>query len=378
MASKLNKILSPHHRLLSHLLFWLGYLVFFTTIHASYEEDDYTLGFIAAVNSLPVRMFATYFTLYWLIPRFLYNQQYEVFTVLFIVSAIGFGYLDRWVVHQYFVPVYMPDYDYEQYPLSHLGKAMSFTIRCYAVVLAAAAIKLIKRNYQNETLAESLAKEKLDAELKLLKAQIHPHFLFNTLNNLYALTLQNSPKSSEVVLKLSNLLDYMLYECNVPRVPLTKEIKQIQNYIGLEQLRYDDRLEVAFTSTGNLANKQIPPLLILPFVENAFKHGVSMESEHAFITIDISVRGDVMSLKVENSKNEDEQSARQASYTKGIGLKNVRRRLDLLYNDNYDLQIFDEDDSFLVVLRLNLERLQTTAPKPAKAAEPALPAPDAG
>lgn len=304
-------------------------------------------------STLPVKMAATYFMLYWLIPRYIFTKKYLIFVLLFLPTALLFGYLDRLSLHFIYIPRYFPDYDYGYYPLTHVGKAIKHMIGVYTVVFAAVAIKLIKRNYQNEQLAQALSQDKMDAELKFLKAQIHPHFLFNTLNNLYALTLRNEPSASEVVLKLSNLLDYMLYECNVPEVPLSKEVRQIQNFIGLEKLRYGDRLEVSFTSTGNTGNKKIAPLLILPFIENAFKHGVSQELENTFVSIDLSVKDNLLSLKVENSKP-DEADSDLAGYTKGIGLKNVRRRLDLIYPDRYDLQVFNEEESFLVVLRVQL------------------------
>ena len=193
-------------------------------------------------------------------------------------------------------------------------------ISIYTVAVAAAAIKFLKRNYHHEQLANAFKEEKLDAELKFLKAQIHPHFLFNTLNNLYSLTLQSSSKSSEVVLKLSNLLDYMLYECNVKEVPLNKEINQIQNFIDLEKLRYGERLEVSFTAKGDFHNKRIPPLLLIPFIENAFKHGVSQEIENTFVSIDLTAKQNQLIFKVENSKT-NEHTTNDKTYTKGIGLK---------------------------------------------------------
>ncbi len=354
MKPKLSQILSPRYRVLSHVAFWVAYILFYVMTFGSFLEDGHVEALVRILAALPVRMLATYLTLYWLIPSFLYQRKYFSFTAWFLVLSLVFGYFDRWVLHWIYVPVFMPGYDYAAYPLTHLWKAVNQTFTIYAVLFAAVAIKLIKRIYQNEKAAEELAKEKLDAELKFLKAQIHPHFLFNTLNNLYALTLQNSPRSSEVVMKLSNLLDYMLYECNVPKVPLSKEIKQMHNYIGLQRIRYDDRLEVVFTSSGDVSDLRIPPLLILPFIENAFKHGVSQESSPAFISIDLSVRGELMVLKVENSKSPEKLVP--DGYTKGIGLKNVRRRLELLYGDDYDLQIFNEEETYLVVLRLHLEK----------------------
>ena len=352
----IQKFLSPRYRILSHGLFWTIYMLYATLLYGS-TRDDYWRGFMEVIATVPVKMLAVYFTLYYLIPRFLDARKYPSLILMFLVSAILFGYADRLLMHTFYVPIYIPDYDYEKYPLTSLSKAIQRSSIVYLVVFAASAIKLIKRNYQTERFSQELGKEKLDAELKFLKGQIHPHFLFNTLNTLYALTLQNSPKSSEVVLKLSHLLDYMLYDCNVELIPLRKEIQQMQNLIELEQYRYGNRLEVSFSVKGDVSTQQIPPLLMLPFVENAFKHGVSKEVEEAFISIDLTLKEEQLSLRVENSKAEEDNKP-EAEYTKGIGLKNVSRRLDLLYGDQYELQVFDEEETFMIVLKIPLQNYE--------------------
>ena len=358
MQTKLETILSPKYRIWSHALFWLVYILFFTLMDYSFY-DDYWKAFLKVVTTMPVKMVATYLALYVFIPNLLDKRKYFSFITLFFLTAVLFGYVARAMLHIYWVPTYMPEYDYNEFPLTHLGKTAGNMISVNIVVFAATAIKLLKRNYQNEKLTEQLNKEKLDAELKFLKSQIHPHFLFNTLNNLYALTLQNSPKSSEVVLKLSNLLDYMLYECNVPLIPLRKEISQIKNIIELEKLRYSNRLVVSFTASGDISNKMLPPLMMLPFIENAFKHGVSREIENSFISIDLNVKNDHLILRVENSKSDDD-ALDKSDYTKGIGLRNVQRRLDLIFGTKYSLQVFNEEEVFMIVLQIPVDGPETT------------------
>ncbi len=373
MEQLLNKLTEPRNRIWTHVLFWVIYLVFFSLLYGNIH-NDYMRGITQFLCTLPATMTATYFTLYFLIPKFLDAKRYPEFTLLFIFTAVAFGYFDRLVVHWLWVPTYLPDYPYEKYPLTDLGKAIQQTTNVYTIVFVAAAIKLVKRNYQNEKLARELSQEKLDAELKFLKAQIHPHFLFNTLNTLYALTLQNSPLSSEVVLRLSNLLDYMLYDCNVPQISLRKEIQQIQNMIELEKFRYGERLEVVLTQNGNIGNQMIPPLLMLPFIENAFKHGASQDIEEAFINIDVTIKENALTLRVENSKAPNQEApVTDTGYTKGIGLKNVQRRLDLLFGNDYDLQVFDEEDMFMIVLRIPLENLEELPEAAAKEKETAAP-----
>lgn len=368
MEQLLKRITAPGNRIWTHVLFWIGYVLFFSLLYGNIRED-YTKGLTQSLVTLPVTILATYFTIYFLIPRFLDRKLYTQFTLLFVSTAILFGYMDRLLVHLIWVPVYIPDYPYDKYPLGHFGKAIQQMTNVYTIVLGAAAIKLVKRNYENERLAQELSQERLDAELKFLKAQIHPHFLFNTLNTLYALTLQSSSQSSEVVLRLSNLLDYMLYECNVPLISLRKEIQQVQNMIELEKLRYGERLDVTLTQSGDLSGWNIPPLLMLPFIENAFKHGVSQETEDTFINIDVSIREASLTLRVENGKSEGNSSSLEADYTKGIGLRNVRRRLDLLYGSTYDLHVFNEEDTFMIVLKVPLSESDERFPKSDKPAE---------
>lgn len=350
---ELKKLLNPKHRILTHLLFWVAYTLFLL-VSTNSIADSYSRAFFFVLSILPVRIVATYFFIYLVIPKLLDTKRYLSLALTFMVMGIIFGYLNRLSLHAYYIPFYRPDYDYAEYPLSHIGKAIQNALSVFTVVFSAIIIKLVKRNYQQEQESQDLAKEKLDAELKFLKGQIHPHFLFNTLNNLYAITLQDSPRASEVVMKLSTFLDYMLYEANVPRVPLRKEIEQMKNLIELEQLRYGNRLEVAISVSGDVSHKNIPPLLMLPFVENAFKHGVSRNIENSFISIDIEIKEDRLNLRVENSKG-DQVLMRNKEISKGIGLTNVRRRLELIYGPKkYNLQVFNEEDMFMIVLKIPL------------------------
>lgn len=351
-ALQVQKLLNPRYRLLTHLLFWGSYTLFSLFSQYSYS-DDFGRAWAYVLSSLPITILATYFYIYLVVPRMLDKKRYLSLAVTFLVMGLVFGYLRRWSLHVFYVPAYMPDYNYTENPMFDLGKAVTNAFQVYTVVFAAIIIKLLKRNYNQEQIANELVKEKLDAELKFLKGQIHPHFLFNTLNNLYSITLQESPRASELVMKLSTFLDYMLYEANVARVPLRKEIEQMKNLIELEQLRYGNRLQVAFSTRGDISHKFVPPLLMLPFVENAFKHGVSREIELSFISIDFTVKENRLVLHVENSKGGLAPNNEEIS--KGIGLKNVQRRLELIYGPKkYELQVFDEEETFMIILKIPL------------------------
>jgi LytS/YehU family sensor histidine kinase len=220
----------------------------------------------------------------------------------------------------------------------------------------AASIKLLKYWYLQKKQTIEAEQQRNVAELKLLKAQLHPHFLFNTLNNLYSHTLEFSPKSPEIVLKLSALLRFMIYESNVSKIPLSKEIELLQNYISLEQLRYGDRLDMSISVFGEIERYQIAPLLLLPLLENAFKHGTSRQIDQCWISLNLSMEDNFMSFKLLNSvdPNADEASLQY----KGIGLDNVIRRLQLLYKDNYRFETVKMDEIFVVNLDLPLEKLE--------------------
>jgi len=337
-------------RVTKHILFWLVFVTFYAILYGSFNED-YLRQLQIQLLYLPEKLLATYITLYFLLPKFLLKERYGLFFGLLIILLLASGVL-HWAVALYVEqPIFYPNETWGRF--LYPNKILKSATYIYPVVVLATLVKFFKHWYNYQAATQKLAQEKLQAELKFLRAQVHPHFLFNTLNNLYALTLKKSDSAPAIVLKLSDLLNYMLYECNTDRVPLKKEIELLENYVSLEKLRYGDHLDISFNVKGDIQQKAIAPMLILPFVENSFKHGVSGETEEAWISVDLSVKDDLMTLKVDNSKSgqvtKDEQQ-----YKEGIGLNNVKRRLELLYPDKYDLKIMDTDESYLVVLKLEI------------------------
>jgi LytS/YehU family sensor histidine kinase len=194
----------------------------------------------------------------------------------------------------------------------------------------------------------------LQSELKFLKSQINPHFLFNTLNNLYALTLKKSDLAPEIVLKLSEMMRYMLYECNERMVPLSKEVNYIKNYLELEKLRQGKKVNIKFKMEGEIENQKIAPLMFIPFLENSFKHGLNNQISEGFVDIELKVKEGSVEVEIENSKAPSMPSA-SGKKSGGIGLVNVRRRLDLLYPDSYELDIENNPNTYHVKLKLKLD-----------------------
>ncbi|MCX2740084.1 sensor histidine kinase [Pontibacter anaerobius] len=341
------------NRLLLHLFFWTVYVVFFGLLYGSYI-DDYYNAFMVELVELPFKMALVYFNMYYLMPRYLLQRRYLEFFVYLLLLMGAIAGLMQFVLLPFLIhPIFCPTTCTENSLTFY--RFIKNIVNINYVVAITAVIALLKNWYSHQQATRNLTQDKLEAELKFLKGQIHPHFLFNTLNSLYSLTLKKSDNAPEVVLKLSGLMDYMLHDANAAMVPLDKEVEYIKNYIALEQVRYGERVEVQFSATGSIAGKQIAPMLLLPFVENAFKHGVSTETQGAWIRIDIKVTDEQLVLLVENCKCTDKASKCTRAMASGIGLKNLQRRLELLYEGRYELEIEDEADSYAARLEILFE-----------------------
>ncbi|MDO9374874.1 MAG: sensor histidine kinase [Ferruginibacter sp.] len=229
---------------------------------------------------------------------------------------------------------------------------ISFFTRLPMILCIVIAIKTLKNFYIKSQENRQLTRENANAELQLLKAQIHPHFLFNTLNNIYSFALNKSTEASDLVEKLSDTIHYMITDCNTAFVPLEKEIKMLQDYIDLERVRYGSRLEMGLDIQRDHTGKLIAPLLMIPFVENCFKHGSSMATGQQWINLSIDVQNNVMDFKIANSKPV------QAAYPNekhGIGLQNVKKRLALLYPGKHQLNISCTDNVYSVQMQIQLK-----------------------
>lgn len=351
-STLLQHIFTPKKRWFFHLLFWISILVMFTGIDVSEYSSDWQRLLVSNALALPVMILATYTTLYIILPILLKRKEYGKFLISFFFAAFAFGLLQRAVAQYIICPVvWCKSLDHGLWVFYKIAFNI---INIYVVVLAGTAIKLLKIALQNEYARQLLEKEKLKAELKFLKSQIHPHFLFNTLNNLYALTLTNSSKAPEVVLKLSSLLDYMLFESNVSTVPLSKEISLINNYISLEKLRYGDTLKVNFNFSIDSMERAIAPLLLLPFVEFAFQQNLVDNVAPTWIHINLNIDKDGLFLKVEN---EQKKQSTEIDYK---DFKNVKRRLKLLYPNKYQLNISQTTTTHLIELKLEVEQIKKT------------------
>lgn len=347
----IDKILNSKNRLYYHVLFWVVYVAIYTLMYGGYEEH-YWEEFQQVLFLLPWKIIPTYITLYYLMPKYLYPKKTWQYIVLSLVLAMAMAMINRYMIWTYLYHWFYAE-EYWQTPMLYLPKVLGSLISVYSPVFVAMAIKLQLFYYQKDKINKELEKEKVATELKFLKAQIHPHFLFNTLNSIYSLSLSQSMKTPEAVLGLSKFLDYMLYECNDRFISIGREWEQLMNLVALERLRYGENLSVNVSHAVDNKESLIPSLLLLPFVENAFKHGADNEIEGSWINIDLKLLKQQLVLLVENSKSAA-QPEDSLDADKNIGLKNVRRRLDLFFPEKYDLKVMEEEGSFLVKLNIDL------------------------
>ncbi|NOR73699.1 MAG: histidine kinase [Draconibacterium sp.] len=346
---------SKYLRIFYHLLFWLVAYFFFVIFYGR-ANRDYSVTILFALMLFPLSIATTYFINYYLIPRFLFTKKYGKFVLLSFYTLVISIWLELLISLSIFI--FIGNYQMYKMDPSSFDAVLLF-VGLYFIIIVATAIKLVRHSFQIQKKNRELDNLKLEtelklkeAELKLLKAQIHPHFLFNTLNNLYGLTLEKSDKAPDLVLKLSEILDYILYRCNEKRVSLSEEIHNLKNYIEIEKIRYSEELKLELHFPENTNNLSIAPLIILPFVENAFKHGVSNYPGIATVKINILLTGNNLIFNIKNSKNPNIK--KNKNYTKGIGLNNVKKRLNLIYPEKYILSINDYSETFLVNLTLQL------------------------
>jgi sensor histidine kinase YesM len=354
------------YRIRRHLYFWLFWWGFFSLLYA------YTAGMnllpdhrripVSAVNSIFFmipHMFLSYSLMYFVIPAFILKGKYKsgaaIVLLLFFMTAclsafVGMSVLPA--IRKFLFSYYTLHPDNLSFFLSLLGGLRG------AITIGglAAAIKLMKYWYIKEQRNLQLQKENAESQLQLLKAQVHPHFLFNTLNNIYSYTQNTAPVAAKMVTGLSDLLRFMLYECNQPLVPLSKEVKMLQDYIDLEKIRYGNKLELHLDLPEDTKDIHIAPLLLLPLVENCFKHGTSTMLEQPWVNLQISLQGTQMQMKLMNGKTN--QVSKETTGT-GIGIKNVEKRLALLYPGKHELNILNEEDVFIINLKVELEYQKT-------------------
>lgn len=342
----------------AHILFWVS-IFLIQTFAAGDMNGDYLKRTIHYSIILFPKIIAAYLLVYFLVPKFLFKKKYFGFLLLFIVSAY-FICAGARIIVVYIVEEFTRTKPFEQEPVLEILTDLkylylSYFLGIYYPALIMQTLVLFKESFEKRSVVEKLEREKISAELNFLKSQIHPHFLFNTLNNLYVLTLKKSDRAPETVLKLSEILDYMIYQCNDNEINIEKEIQLIENYVELEQLRYGEKLDLDLQVEIDKQQTKITPLLLISIIENAFKHGVSGSISKAKVTIEIKVKNHKLYCKVFNTKPEFEQND-ETNFKQGIGLKNTKKQLALIYPKRNKLLLEQDKNTYTVTLTINLHK----------------------
>lgn len=335
--------------MLLHISFWCVYMSFFAYQVSSYRREE--VGFLDTLYRSGIHvgfnMLVAYLNYFIFLPRFLDRKKlgrYLIeFFIPFAVLMIIRVHLQRYAVDGY---TYQARYFYSNLFIVQATATSLF------VTIFVGLLRFAKDWFELEARRKEVENARLSAELNYLKAQINPHFLFNTLNNLYYLAYSKSDNTTEVIAKLSQMMRYMISEGDQEKVLLGKEIEYMQSYIALEQLRLNNALPVQFDVHGNVNGQKIAPFILIPFLENAFKHGVHGTRNNSWITLSLTLQQNLCEFIVENSKHKD--AVLQPEQRSGIGLQNVKRRLELSYPQQHVLHITDEADRYRVALKISL------------------------
>lgn len=336
-----------------HVIFWTIYFII-TVIRWGGLHNDYMYSLMTTAIGFPIHMLLSYFNIYYLMPKFIFRRKYLLYLLLllaslFIMLLVKFNLIfylvspNVWPESAVVIDRITPNYALD----TMIGEL-------YVVTFVTAIITTMDWLQEHKRLTD-LEKVQLETELLFLRTQVSPHFFFNTLNNIYSLALTESKKTPQVILKLSELMRYLLYETKNDRKSLEEEIICIQNYLDLERLRYGEKMEIDMDISGEIKDKKIAPILLLSFVENAFKHGANKIIGKIKISINFKVKDDYLYFSISNPNPTKSQYKKKVNSPGGIGLKNVKKRLELGYSkEDYDLSIKTKGKLFNVKLKIKV------------------------
>ncbi|WP_248574813.1 sensor histidine kinase [Flavobacterium sp. H122] len=342
-------------RIVKHTLFWLVFIaVGVFSDFSNLNEDCFTEIVVYHISDAFFGAVMAYLTAYYFLTEQFLKKGYLVFGITFLFSVYLLAALSRLSTVHLAEPLVRKAPFTQESPLEIFTDLRYIAFKYGPSVLTATFIFYLAKFFSDYSKEREkrllLSKEKTEIELKSLRSQLNPHFLFNTLNNIYSLSIDNSPKTSSAIGKLSDILDYVLYRCNGDFVSVSSEMKLIGDYIELEKLRYDERLEITVDSSVEIEN-QVPPLVFLSLVENAFKHGAGEDSGSPKILITLKSTIDQTMFSVVNTYLEAVVDETKES----IGLTNIKKQLELLYDKRYSMSIEKNDGLFSVTLILKNE-----------------------
>lgn len=332
---------------LGHFLFWMLYVASEFIANRIHMMPGHEWRFLQNMFlTLPALVIPTYFLALFVVPRYLITNKWLQFVLwILAVAALVFIARIKWAE----LLNYIQSGEYYRIPA---GKLLKNIIRDYAIIALAVCIYIIGDYRKKQTLNAQLVRAKAEAEIKLLKGQLHPHFLFNSLNNIYSLALSKSEQTADSILKLTELLEYLLYRANMDKVPLIKEVELLHHYIDLEKLRYGEKLKIETDITLHQESIPVAPLILLPFAENCFKHGGAGTDGLFRILIKLHTDDKSLTFQITNTRQKKKVGL---AVNGGIGLENIRQRLALLYPNRHTLEIHEEQDKFDVHLTIQMQ-----------------------
>tara|TARA_B100000497_G_C7684809_1_gene414838 strand:+ start:306 stop:1367 length:1062 start_codon:yes stop_codon:yes gene_type:complete len=342
-----------------HILFWISYTLIFALISTAFASTtDMTYPpmirfgryWLNEIGMLPLKTIAAYGFILWIVPNFFLKAKNVKGTLISIIGLLIIVILYRLQIYYVAYPLMYDEFPH--YFTLEPKRILYSMVDVVPPIALLSTIQLINNKIQSQHREKELLHQKLESELRYLKAQTNPHFLFNTLNNIYALARKNSPNTSEAILHLSDILRFMLYECSSKRISIASEVKIIKDYIQLEKIRFNKKLRLLDQYEMDNPSQLVAPMILLPLVENAFKHGVGNSRFESEIDIKLKLDQGNLNFSIRNTFEIDQGNKE----FEGIGIANVRRQLELIYPDKHSFEISRDDGIFSIKMKINLNR----------------------
>ena len=354
-----------------HAFFWGMYIPVNAALSCLIQGlsiyEYFQSSLIAELVLTPVKMSYVYFIFYFVIPLYIERSKWFLLILISMMGLVLAAIIYRLVDSYVYLRIFYPNINTNPFEPVNIILAL---FDLFITSTAATTIKMVRVQYASAEYEKELIREKLSAELDFLRAQTNPHFLFNTLNNLYGLARKKSDQTPDAILKLSKIMRFMLYDCRVPRIQIAGEVKVIKDYIELERLRYSDRLQIIYTEQIDNPGTLIAPLLLLPFIENSFKHGAHSSTDQAEIRITLILRDNELTFSVHNTFEAEVTAAARDPKASGIGMRNELRQLELIYPNRHKFSISDSDGWYKTDLYIDLNLDNSTGKEVALEAVP--------
>lgn len=334
-------------RIVRHIIFWLANIALYssTTILTG---GFTTAALLSGILHFLILAAVVYINLNWLLPRYLQTEKYlryfSLFVITITIGTMALGYAEHYYLNKHL---------HTNPPITLFDAMYGNAIACSGFLVVTSTIKFTLEAFRQRKRAAELEVTNLKNELLYLKAQMNPHFLFNSINSIYASIDKHNEAARQMLLKFSDILRYQLYECDDDFVLYSNEVKYLKSYIELQKTRKNDNVTITYTFNTVVADNKIPPLLFIPFVENAFKYVTTDDNNQNYIHIEMSATAQHLQFTCINSK----ENTTRGTSKQGIGIANVKRRLALLFDKNYDLIIKDTADTFSVYLNINYAKI---------------------